>query len=104
MTFLTIMMLISYLLVAFVTIYGLRAKFLIVIRLLSGLGFLSMLVSNILPVQGIDDYMILLLAISIISSVEITAFKVRHDNRHLYLIHAFTVAMAIALVVYLFVV
>ena len=104
MTFLTIMMLIIYLLVAFITIYSLRAKFLMIIRIISGIGFFIMLLSFLLPIYGINDYMMLLLAISIIAAVEITAFKVRHDDRHLFLIHVFTLAMALVLVIYLIIV
>lgn len=84
------------------TILFIRSKLFDFLRIVSGLVFLVMIISFILPVVGTDKYLILSLAIAIILSVEITSFKqYKGDAPRLFLIHAFTVAMSVVLIIFL---
>nr|WP_186076715.1 hypothetical protein [Jeotgalicoccus pinnipedialis] len=92
-----------YLTVSMFTILFIRSKLFDALRIVSGIVFLVMIIAFILPVIGTDKYLILSLAIAIISSIEITSFKqYKGDDKRLFLIHAFTVAMSLVLIILLF--
>lgn len=103
MSVLTTLLLLMYLTVSMFTILFLRSKLFDGLRILSGIVFLVMIIAFILPVIGIDKYLILALGIAIISSVEITSYKqYKGDDKRLFLIHAFTIAMSLVLIILLF--
>ncbi|QQD86099.1 hypothetical protein JEM45_06450 [Jeotgalicoccus sp. ATCC 8456] len=99
---LSILIVLIYIVVSAATILTFRSKTLDIARLFSGLAFLIMIITTSMSLDGSDIYLTIALAICIVLSVEITAFKEKQgDQKNLFLIHAFTLTMTLVLIIML---
>ncbi len=102
MILLSILIVLIYIVVSAATILTFRSKALDIARLFSGLAFLIMIITTSMSLDGSDIYLTIALAICIVLSVEITAFKEKQgDQKNLFLIHAFTLTMTLVLIIML---
>ena len=102
MTLLSLLMLLIYIVISAATIINLRSRTLDIARYISGAAFLIMMITFSLSLTSPDLYIVLALSLCIVLSVEITAFKVtKGDRANLFLIHAFTLTMALVLIIIL---
>lgn len=102
MALLTLLMLLIYIVIGAATILNFRSRLFDIARYISGVAFLLMMVTFSLSLTGADFFIILALALCIVLSVEITAFKEsKGDRENLFLVHAFTLTMALVLIIIL---
>ena len=102
MTLLTLLMLLIYIVISAATILNIRSRILDAARYISGAAFLLMMITFSLSLTGADFFIVLALALCIVLSVEITAFKEsKGDRANLFLVHAFTLTMALVLIIIL---
>ena len=101
MTLLTLLMLLIYIVISAATILNFRSRAFDIARYISGAAFLLMIITFSLSLGGTDIF-IVLLSLCIVMSVEITSFKeYKGDRANLFLVHAFTLTMALVLIIIL---
>lgn len=102
MTLLTLLMLLIYIVIGAATIITMRSRALDIARYAAGALFLVMLITFSLTLESADMFIVLLLSLCIVLSVEITAFKEsKGDRKNLFLVHAFTLTMSLVLIIIL---
>lgn len=102
MTLLTLLMLLIYIVISAATVLNMRSRTLDAARYISGAAFLLMTITFSLSLTSPDIFIVLALALCIVLSVEITAFKeAKGDRANLFLVHAFTLTMALVLIIFL---
>lgn len=102
MIVLSILMLLIYIVISFLTILTVRSKIFDIARWVSGLAFLICMLAFSSSIEGIDFWLIIALSLCLVLSVEITAFKEsKGDNDNLFIIHAFTLTMTLVLIILL---
>lgn len=102
MILLSILITLIYIVISALTILTLRSRTLDIARLFSGIAFLIMIITMALSLEGSDIYLTIALAVCIVLSVEITAFKEKQgDQKNLFIIHAFTLTMTLVLIIML---
>lgn len=102
MIIISILMLLIYLVIAFMTILNMRSKVFDLARWISGLLFLFSLFTFAFTLDGIDFWLIIAISLCLVLSIEITAFKdSKGDKNNLFIIHAFTLTMALVLIIML---
>src|SRR5699024_10705025 len=102
MIVLSILMLLIYIVISFLTILTVRSKIFDIARWVSGLAFLICMLAFSSSIEGIDFWLIFALFLCLVLIVEITVFKEsKGDNFNIFINYVFTMIMILLLIIML---